>query len=200
MILVNCETVGPKLLVIISSWDFLLHSCVPIAWLRRWFVVVKHLSTLATFSGLVTIAQFSANPNLFPSWCWIHLPQPPPPPTRVVNGIRKIDSATVQHPTIGTFAVYSLSESCLLPPVILHFEWLGTDVHLDVPYLRGWVPPAHMQDSYLKSRGFDSHPGLESWRSSWVRKLWHDFARSEFRIPMKWPVFRCVFFCRILEV
>lgn len=123
-----------------------------------------------------------------------------PPPTSLVNGIRKIDSATVQHPTIGTFAVYSLSESCLLPPVILHFEWLGTDVHLDVPYLRGWVPPAHMQDSYLKSRGFDSHPGLESWRSSWVRKLWHDFARSEFRIPMKWPVFRCVFFCRILEV
>ena len=109
-----------------------------------------------------------------------------PPPTSLVNGIRQIDSATVQHPTIGTFAVYSLSESCLLPPVILHFEWLGTDVHLDVPYLRAW-DPQKLQDSYLKSRGFDSHPGLKSWR------LWHDFARGEFRIPMKWPVFRFFF-------
>ena len=46
-------------------------------------------------------------------------------------------------------------------------------------YLTCAVGTRTLQDSYLKSRGFDSHPGLESW------KLWHDFARSEFRIPMK---------------
>lgn len=192
MILVNCETVGPKLLVIISSGDFLLHSCVPIAWLRRWFVVVKHLSTLATFSELVTVAQFSANPNLFPSWCWIHLPQPPPP-TSLVNGIRKIDkcnSATSNYwhicrlltfrvvpftPCNSTFWMtwYWCSFGCTLPARL--------------------VGPAKWQDSYLKSRGFDSHPGLESWRSSWVRRLWHDFARSEFRIPCDGPCF-VVFF------